>query len=100
MIRSKETSGNSQALITVRGTLLLGRGVDMVLTLIITVPFNKQDKQETPVVSGAGASGLFALYGECAQQQLAQEPRPCALAALPPLRTVLGAQLLQQEAGG
>jgi len=84
MIRSKETSGNSQALITVRGTLLLG-GSGHGLDLIITVPFNKQDKQETPVVSGAGASGLVALYGEGAQQQLTQEPRPRALATLPTL---------------
>ena len=49
MIRSRSSLVYGQAQFNCRDFLLLG-GVDMVLTLIITVPFNKQDKQELLLV--------------------------------------------------
>ena len=49
MIRSRSSLVYRQAQFNCRDFLLLG-GVDMVLTLIITVPFNKQDKQELLLV--------------------------------------------------
>lgn len=52
MIRSRSSLVYRQAQFNCRDFLLLG-GVDMVLTLIITVPFNKQDnKQELQELVG------------------------------------------------